>query len=114
MTHNILLFLPFCQLALDRHIHSMYIECMQMQTLNITLPRDLVAKADLLAEAEYKTRSELVKILLQDYIKEKTAWEQIFEAGAKAAKKLGIKSEEDVYKIVSDYRHAKSHRKSSS
>lgn len=87
---------------------------MQIQTLNISLPRDLVKKADSVAKSEYKTRSELVKTALMVYLKEKSAWESIFEAGARSAKKLGIKSEEDVYRIVDEYRHGKSSAKSGS
>lgn len=87
---------------------------MQTQTLNISLPKDLVKKADLVAKDEYKTRSELIKTALMGYLKEKNAWEKIFEAGARSAKKLGIKSEEDVYKIAEEYRHGKSSGKSSS
>ena len=80
---------------------------MQVQTLNISLPKDLVKKADFVAKKEYRTRSELIKDAIMAYLKDRSAWDQIFTAGAMAAKKLGIKSEEDVYKIVEEYRHGK-------
>lgn len=87
---------------------------MQYQTLNISLPKDLVKKTDKAAESEYRTRSEFIKEVLMNYLRKRMAWDEIFVAGARAGKKLGIKSEEDVYKIVDDYRHGKSSTKSSS
>ena len=50
-------------------------------------------------------RSELIKDALMAYLRDRIAWDQIFTAGAGAAKKLGIKNEKDVYKIVEEYKH---------
>lgn len=80
---------------------------MLTQTLNIALPRDLVKKVDDVAKKEYRNRSELIREALRVYLADKLEWEQIFEAGKKAMKKMGIKSEEDVNGIVYDYRHSK-------
>ena len=87
---------------------------MQYQTLNISLPKDLVRKTDKAAEGEYRTRSEFIKEVLMNYLRKRMAWDEIFVAGAKSAKKLGIKSEEDVYRIVDEYRHGKDSTESSS
>jgi metal-responsive CopG/Arc/MetJ family transcriptional regulator len=78
---------------------------MQVQTFNISLPKELVRKADLVAKKEYRNRSELIKEALRSYLQNREAWSQIFAAGARAARKLGIKSEKEVYKIVEEYRH---------
>lgn len=83
---------------------------MQTQTLNIALPRDLVKKADLVAKKEYRNRSELIREALRVYLADKAKWEDIFAYGRKAMKKMGIKSEEDVVRIVSEYRHGKAKR----
>jgi CopG family transcriptional regulator/antitoxin EndoAI len=80
---------------------------MNTQTLNIALPEDLVKKADQLAKKEYRNRSELIREALRIYIDRKNAWAEIFEVGEKAAKRMGIKNEEEVNQIVSDYRHGK-------
>jgi metal-responsive CopG/Arc/MetJ family transcriptional regulator len=80
---------------------------MNTQTLNIALPKDLVKKADELAKKEYRNRSELIREALRIYIERKSAWEEIFAIGERAAKKMGIKNEEEVNQIVSDYRHGK-------
>lgn len=80
---------------------------MQTQTLNISLPVDLIKKADQLAEKEYRNRSELIREALRRYIDEKEKWEQIFATGEKAMKEMGIKTEEEVNNIVHEFRHQK-------
>lgn len=78
---------------------------MQTQTFNIALPKELVQKVDVLAQKEYKNRSELIREALRIYLEESSEWEEIFAYGKKQGKKAGIKSEEDVNKIVSSFRH---------
>ena len=80
---------------------------MQTQTLNIALPKDLVQKVDETARKEYRNRSELIREALRVYLQDKEEWQQIFKAGEQAMKKMGIKSEEEVNKIVYEYRHGR-------
>ena len=81
---------------------------MNTQTLNIALPEDLVKKVDNLAKKEFRNRSELIREALRSYISNKEKWEELFSYGKSMGKKLNIISEEDVNKIVSDFRHEKS------
>ena len=83
---------------------------MQTQTFNIALPSSLVARMDLVATNEYRNRSELIREAVRIYLEDKLEWEDIFEFGRVAGKKAGIKSEEDVNKIVQEYRHGKKSR----
>ena len=83
---------------------------MQTRTLNIALPKELVKKVDEVAKKEYKNRSELIREALRIYLKDIEGWQQIFKAGEKTARKIGIKSEKDVDKIVYGYRHGKNTR----
>ena len=78
---------------------------MQTQTLNIALPKELVKKVDEVAKREYRNRSELIREALRKYLIEIEEWQEIFDYGRKIGKKMGIKSEENVNKIVSEYRH---------
>lgn len=78
---------------------------MQTQTLNIALPKELVKKVDQVARKEYRNRSELIRTALLAYLKDQEQWNQIFKAGEKAMKDMGIKSEEEVNKIVYEFRH---------
>lgn len=77
------------------------------QTLNIALPKDLVKKVDDLAKKEYRNRSELIREALRVYISDKADWNDLLDYGKKVGKKMGIKSEEDVNKIVYEFRHGK-------
>lgn len=78
---------------------------MQTQTFNIALPKDLVKKVDLVAKKEYKNRSELIREALRIYLKDIDEWEDIFRAGEKAMKKMGIKNEKEIDDLVYEYRH---------
>lgn len=80
---------------------------MQSQAFNIVLPKELVKKVDAVAKKEYRNRSELIREALRVYLVKLERWEKILEAGKKYGKKLGIKSEEDVNRIVKEYRHGK-------
>ena len=80
---------------------------MNTQTLNIALPVDLVKKVDNLAKKEYRNRSELISEALRSYMRNNEKWEELFSYGKYVGKELGIKSEEDVNKIVAKHRHDK-------
>ena len=80
---------------------------MKVKTFNIALPEELVVKADEIAKKEYRSRSELIRESLRVYLKDLQEWEEIFEYGKKQGKRMGIKSEEDVDKIVYEFRHGK-------
>lgn len=80
---------------------------MQTQTLNIALPKELVKEVDKRAKKEYRNRSELIREALRSYLTKKQEWEDLLSYGKKVGKKMGIKSEEDVNKIVYEFRHGK-------
>jgi len=80
---------------------------MQAQTLNISLPKSLIKKVDIIARQEYRNRSELIREALRVYLQDKKEWQQIFKAGEKSMKQMGVKSEADVNEIVSKYRHGR-------
>lgn len=80
---------------------------MSTQTFNISLPEELVKKADKRAKKEYKNRSELIREALRVYLARNEKWDKILAVGKKYGRKAGIKSEEDVNRIVHEYRHGK-------
>ncbi len=83
---------------------------MQTQTVNIALPKDLVKKVDKAAKKESRNRSELICAALSAYLIKIDKWEQIFKAGREAAKKMGIKSEQQIDDIVYEFRHGRKPR----
>ena len=84
---------------------------MSTKTFNIALPEGLVKEIDETAKAEYKNRSEFIREAVQLRLKELQNWNKIFRAGREAAKRLGIKSEADVDRIVHEYRHGRKPKK---
>ncbi len=83
---------------------------MMTQTFNIALPTDLVKRADVVAKREYRNRSELIREALRVYLEDKSEWEELFTVGQNAMQKMGIKREEQVNKLVSQYRHGRKQR----
>lgn len=92
---------------LDKSIQAIYNVCMNTQTFNIALPRELVKRVDLTAKQEYKNRSELIRAALVAYLRNKNEWNQIFSSFGKAAKKAGITTEKQVNEMVREHRHGK-------
>lgn len=83
---------------------------MQTQTFNIALPTNLVRKVDEVAKKEYRNRSELIREALRIYLQDMQEWQEIFSSSEKVMEKMGIKSEEEVDRIVYEFRHGrKSH-----
>ncbi|MBI2621175.1 MAG: ribbon-helix-helix protein, CopG family [Candidatus Levybacteria bacterium] len=80
---------------------------MATQTLNIALPKDLVKRVDILAKKEYRNRSELIREALRVYLQDRQEWNDLLDYGKKVGKKMGIKSEKEVNKIVYEFRHGK-------
>ena len=80
---------------------------MQTQTFNIALPRDLVKRVDEVAKKEYRNRSELIREALRVYLSDRLEGKELLTYGKKIGKKMGIKSEKDVNRIVYEYRHGR-------
>lgn len=74
-----------------------------MKTLSITLPPEMLDKAERLAEKEHRTMSELVREALRQYERNRI-WEEIAPYGRQSAARAGIKTEDDVAKLIHDAR----------
>lgn len=80
---------------------------MQTATFNISMPRELVRRADDVARKQYRSRSELVREALRKYITDAEEIDALFALGHRFGRAAGIKSEEEVARIVEAYRHGK-------
>ena len=80
---------------------------MKTQIVNISLPASLLEAADEQAKQEYRSRSELFREAIRAYILKRQTWNEIFSFGQKQVRKLGIKSEEDINRLVVEYRQGK-------
>lgn len=87
---------------------------MKTRAFNIALPEELVKEIDRTAKSKYQNRSEFIRDAVVRRLEDLRDWEQIFQAGQAAAKRLGIKSEADVNRIIQEYRREKRQAKSRS
>jgi CopG family transcriptional regulator/antitoxin EndoAI len=74
--------------------------------VTISLPPALAAKVDRVARSEGRTRSELFREALRQYIERLERWDQIFRVGARAAQRLGL-TEADVVRLVKEERRSR-------
>jgi len=82
------------------------------KTVSITLPPDLLVKAQEVAVREHRTMSELFREALRRYISEKPradreSWRELLEYGRAKGRELGIANEADVERMSDEYRASK-------
>ena len=73
----------------------------------------MLDNAERLAKKEHRTMSELVREALRQY-ERNSIWEEVGPYGRQSAAKAGIKSEEDVVKMVHGFRRARRRRSKAS
>ena len=74
-----------------------------MKTLSVTIPPEMLDKAERLAKKEHRTMSELVREALRQYERNQI-WEEIGAYGRRSAARAGIRTEEDVVKMIHEFR----------
>ena len=74
-----------------------------IRTVTISLPPALAREVDKIARAEGRTRSELFREAVRQYIERRKRWEQLVATAREAVKGKRL-SEEDVVRAVRDYR----------
>ena len=72
---------------------------------SISLPPPPLKEVQRLAKRQHQTTSELVRAALRRYVDQNNAWREALAYGRKKAKEQGIRSEEDVYRIMDEIRH---------
>lgn len=77
---------------------------MQTQMFNIALPKPLVMKIDEVARREYRNRSEFIREAVRVYLEDRNEWDELFAFGSRQAKKARARSEQDVDRIVANFR----------
>ncbi|MBI5417293.1 ribbon-helix-helix protein, CopG family [Candidatus Poribacteria bacterium] len=63
---------------------------------SFSLPQDVMRQTNELVKEEKKTKSEVVREAIKQYYSS-YKWRKLQEVGIKKAKKLGIKTEVDIY-----------------
>jgi predicted transcriptional regulator len=77
------------------------------KTVSITLPPDLLVKAQELATREHRTMSELFREALRRYMSPDTEWENLLARTRARGQAMGVTSEGDVERLSDEHRRAK-------
>ena len=80
---------------------------MKSQAYNIVFPKELMKKIDAAARRSYKNRSDYIRDSVVSKLREDEEWERVLAEGAEIGRRMGIKSEEDAYRLVEEYRREK-------
>jgi len=79
---------------------------MNTQTVNISLPKQLVAIMDDFAKSQFSTRSDLIRTAVIRYINEDKKLFELFSYAEKKAKEQNIK-EKDIEDMIDEIRNGK-------
>lgn len=74
------------------------------KTISITLPPELLSKAQEIAAREHRTMSELFREAIRRYKSVDPEWEALLQETRAIGKSLGINSEEDVERMSDEWR----------
>jgi metal-responsive CopG/Arc/MetJ family transcriptional regulator len=77
------------------------------KTVSITLPPDLLVKAQETARRESRTMSELFREALRRYMTSDPQWNALLQRTRVRGASLGIASEADVERMSDEYRRSK-------
>ena len=67
--------------------------------ITISLPDDLLREAERIARQEARTRSELIRDALRQYLTSRR-WQRLRQWGAETAARLGLRSEADLQRLL--------------
>ena len=76
------------------------------RTVTVSLPSELAREVDRVARAERRSRSEMFREALRQYLTRKDRWEEIFSYGEETARRSGLK-EKDVVEVVQAARRSR-------
>ncbi len=76
------------------------------KVMGFSVPKELAKEYEDMAKAERKTKSELFREMVRKYrqSKELDEFKELRAYGAKKAKELGIKSEQDILRLIHEAR----------
>lgn len=77
---------------------------MASKVITLSLPVELLKQIDRLAKMEKRARSEVLREGLRRYMADAEDWQRIRAWGRKSAGYAGVSSEEDVYRMINEYR----------
>lgn len=84
---------------------------MATKTLNIALDEKLLKEIDEAVKKDMGSRSEYFRRLALSDLERRRDWNDLFDRANQKGKALGITSEEQVYKILDEYKREKQQAK---
>jgi CopG family transcriptional regulator / antitoxin EndoAI len=82
---------------------------MPVNTVNISFSKDLLKEADRIAKAESRSRSELVREAVRQYVERRKRWDELFRIADQHMKGRKI-TEQDIVDEIHAYRKEKRKR----
>ncbi|MGZ4105022.1 MAG: CopG family ribbon-helix-helix protein [Actinomycetota bacterium] len=79
------------------------------QTVTVSLPPDLAREVDRVARREGRSRSEMFREALRQYLGRRERWDRIFALGEQKARQLDV-TEQDVTAAVKARRKARTRK----
>jgi CopG family transcriptional regulator/antitoxin EndoAI len=76
------------------------------KTLSITLPPEMLTRAERIARKEHRTMSELVREALRQY-ERRNWWDEMNAIGRESAAAAGVLNQEDVVEAIHEIRKPK-------
>ena len=67
--------------------------------ITISLPADLLRETERVAKEETRTRSELIRDALRQYLTSRR-WQRLRQCGTESAERLGLKTESDLHLLI--------------
>jgi len=77
------------------------------RTVKLSLPQDTYSQLEELADRIGISKSELLRNALKQYVASEMRWQRIRKWGEETAKRLNIEDEDDVDRIIHDFRQEK-------
>lgn len=71
--------------------------------ITISLPTDLLRETQRAAKEEARTRSDLIREALRQYLASRR-WQRLRQWGAETTQRLGLKSEADLQRLLDEVR----------
>lgn len=71
--------------------------------ITVSLPADLLREARRVAREDARSRSELIRDALRQYLASRR-WQRLRQWGAETAERLGLKTEEDLQRLLDEVR----------
>ena len=82
--------------------------------VNFSLSPEIYKEVEELARQRETSRSQVLREALKQYVASERRWQQLRKWGEETNRRLGMKDEDDLERIIYDYREEESRSKSSS